>query len=142
MISGRIDDKQFWVTCPTAIQQMLELLSDPAIEQKGEGRHEVNGDMFYVLMHYDSAPLEQVPPETHKKYIDVQFVRRGQESMLWAPLRKEESKQNGEPGSQISVPYNPEKDVQYYQLPSPYTLLPCPAGSVNVFFRMIFTRPA
>ena len=133
MISGRIEDKLFWATCPPAIQQMLEVLDSPDMANKEEGRHEINDDMFYVLSHYHTRPLAQVLPETHRKYIDVQFVRLGREAMLWSPLPlvRNSIKEYGE---QMNTPYKPEKDVQYYNLHHYYSVLPCPTGSVNIFF--------
>ncbi len=51
------------------------------------GRHEIDGgDCFALVQTYETKPLEKSLFEAHRKYIDVQFVHSGRETILWAPL--------------------------------------------------------
>lgn len=51
------------------------------------GRHEIEGDNVYVLVqNYATKPVEEGKFEAHRKYIDIQYVHSGRETILWAPL--------------------------------------------------------
>ena len=51
------------------------------------GRHEIDGDRVFALVQkYATKPVESALFEAHRKYIDVQYVHRGRETILWAPL--------------------------------------------------------
>ena len=50
------------------------------------GRHDINGDAVYALvMDIETKPVDQGGWEAHRKYIDVQYIVRGEERMLYAP---------------------------------------------------------
>jgi biofilm protein TabA len=51
------------------------------------GRHDLEGDACFALVQtYATKPLDQALFEAHRRYIDVQFVQSGRETILWAPL--------------------------------------------------------
>ncbi len=51
------------------------------------GRHEIEGDdCFALVQSYQTKPMDNALFEAHRKYIDVQFVHSGRETILWAPL--------------------------------------------------------
>ena len=51
------------------------------------GRHDLDGDACFALVQtYESKPVEKALFEAHRKYIDVQFIHSGRETILWAPL--------------------------------------------------------
>lgn len=51
------------------------------------GRHDLDGDNVFALVQtYESKPRDTALFEAHRKYIDVQFVHSGHETILWAPL--------------------------------------------------------
>ena len=51
------------------------------------GRHEIDGDHCFALVQtYETKPVEKALFEAHRKYIDVQFLYSGHETILWAPL--------------------------------------------------------
>ncbi|MEM9424160.1 MAG: YhcH/YjgK/YiaL family protein [Spirochaetota bacterium] len=125
MFAGNIDDKRFAAGCPPVIQQMLEILGRTKLANEENGKYLLDDGMFYVLMDYDTARIMDVRPEAHEKYIDVQVVLRGKESMGWSPLSSHSS---------VLIPYNEEKDICYYQLPAVYNLIASPARACNIFF--------
>ena len=52
-----------------------------------DGRYEIDGDAVYALVQsYDTVPSEQKKWESHRRYLDVQYMAVGQEAMLWAPV--------------------------------------------------------
>lgn len=51
------------------------------------GRHAIDGDnVFALVQKYVTKPLENLQFEVHRKYIDVQYIHAGRETILWAPL--------------------------------------------------------
>ncbi len=96
-----------------------------------EGRVELEGAELYALVQsYDTSPAEQKKWESHRRYIDVQYVTHGQESMFYAPLGTLAEKGG----------YLPEKDAIYYE-DGPSTMLCCPAGTFAVFFPEDLHKP-
>jgi YhcH/YjgK/YiaL family protein len=51
------------------------------------GRHDLDGDHCFALVQtYETKPVEKAKFEAHRKYIDIQFIHTGRETILWAPL--------------------------------------------------------
>ncbi len=71
-----------------------------------QGRYSLIKNNDYVNIDICNArEINDAKLESHKKYIDVQLLISGNESMGWktTPICK-----------QISSPYNPEKDFQFF----------------------------
>jgi YhcH/YjgK/YiaL family protein len=57
---------------------------DPATP---DGRHDVQGDdVFALVSTYDTGPSTVKRFEAHRAYLDIQFVARGMERVLHAPV--------------------------------------------------------
>ncbi|HEY1052600.1 MAG TPA: YhcH/YjgK/YiaL family protein [Prosthecobacter sp.] len=72
------------------------------------GRVDLDGDDCYAIVQaYETKPVEKALFEAHQKYIDVQFVHSGRETILWAPLAamKEET-----------MAFTEEKDAALWKL--------------------------
>jgi biofilm protein TabA len=84
------------------------------------GRHDLDGDdCFAIVQTYETKPLEKSLFEAHRKFIDVQFVHSGRETILWAPLTtmREET-----------MAYTDEKDAALWKLTADSTPLHVSAG--------------
>lgn len=89
-----------------------------------DGRYVLDGDRAYALVQsYDTESAQMRRWESHRRYIDVQFVADGAEAMGWAPAGTLAPK--GE--------YLPEKDFMGYE-DGPYTALRCPVGTFVIFW--------
>ncbi|MGL4253009.1 MAG: YhcH/YjgK/YiaL family protein [Fusobacteriaceae bacterium] len=67
------------------------------------GKHEVDGkNVFYNTQTYTTKDLENCFFETHKDYIDIQLLVKGEENMAVSGVDKLE----------VTQEYNPEKDVE------------------------------
>ena len=52
-----------------------------------DGRHDLQGDrLFVILARSEGRGREASPLEFHRRYIDVQYVIEGQDSIGWLPL--------------------------------------------------------
>ena len=90
------------------------------------GRHELDGDnVFALVQKYSTKPVEAALFEAHRKYIDVQFVQSGRETILWAPLAtmREET-----------LAYDEKKDVALWKLVPDVTPVHLSAGHFVILF--------
>ena len=90
------------------------------------GRHELDGDnVFALVQKYSTKPVEGALFEAHRKYIDVQFVQSGRETILWAPLAtmREET-----------MAYDEKKDVALWKLVPDVTPVHLSAGHFVILF--------
>lgn len=65
---------------------------------------EIEGDtIFAIFQEYTSKPLDGLKPEGHKKYIDIQYIFDGEETILLAST------------ADITMPdnYDPVKDIYF-----------------------------
>src|SRR4051794_4404145 len=57
------------------------------LTDKPLGRHDIDGDECFALVQsYTTKPIAEAKFEAHRKYIDIQFIQSGQETLLWAPV--------------------------------------------------------
>lgn len=95
-------------------------------DQTTLGRHEIAGeDVFALVQQYGTQPVAGREYESHRKYIDVQYVQRGRELMYWAPL----------PLLRVgSMAYDAAKDAALYGLVPEGVPLQVRAGQFAIFF--------
>lgn len=73
------------------------------------GRHELQGkDLFVNIDSYETKTRDNAKLETHRKYVDIQYMISGRET-------HEVFAKNG---LIANKPYNPDKDVEFYQIPT------------------------
>ena len=69
------------------------------------GRYELDGDRCYALVQeYETAPESEKDFESHRCYIDLQYIIEGCEEMYWQQTNSLEEK----------IPYNEETDAAFY----------------------------
>jgi biofilm protein TabA len=89
------------------------------------GRFDIDGDNCFALVQsYTSKPAAEGKFEAHERYIDIQFIQSGQETLLWTPRATLE----------VTQPYNAEKDVAFYATPRRTTPVNLVAGEFAIFF--------
>lgn len=89
------------------------------------GRYELDGDNCFALVQsYTTKPAAQGTFESHRRYIDIQFIQSGVETMLWAPLAT----------LPVTQPYAAEKDVALHAMPARITPVNLQAGEFAIFF--------
>ena len=64
----------------------LKFLSETDFTKMELGRYELSGDdIFYMVQSYETDPDKTIS-EAHKKYIDIQFMVKGEEIIGVAPM--------------------------------------------------------
>ena len=90
------------------------------------GRHELDGDNCFALVQtYATKPLAEAKFESHRKYIDIQFIQAGGETLLWSPLVAL---------TEMIEPYDAERDIAFYATPPQVTPINLRAGAFTIFF--------
>jgi biofilm protein TabA len=90
-----------------------------------DGRYDIlTGEVFALVQSYDTVVAADRKYESHRKYIDIQYVAVGTETMYYAPLVE----------LQPSTDYNPEKDCTLYHDPLIATALHLTAGRFAIFY--------
>lgn len=81
----------------------FEFIKKAVKEDIPVGKYEIDGKKVYAsIQEYDTKEVSKF--EAHKNYIDIQFMVRGSEKMVYDDIEK----------GVTTVSYNPEKDVEFY----------------------------
>jgi YhcH/YjgK/YiaL family protein len=95
------------------------------------GKHILEGDdLFVILMEYETKESAECIMESHRKYIDIQYMVQGEELMGVAL-------QNGH---MPSVPYDETKEAAFYEASSD-SLIKVAKGQFAIFFPHDLHRP-
>lgn len=106
------------------IQQALQFLEGRTWEQMKNGKYEIDGQqVFAVIQEYDTKDPQNEQLESHRKYIDVQYVVSGKERMGHALLNNQT----------LTTDYDSETDfLLYKEAPSYFSLIT--ANMFTIFY--------
>ena len=89
------------------------------------GKYPLDDDKVYALVQsYSTSPAIQNKFESHRNYLDIQYVARGEEIIQYLPLAQ----------LIVETPYNSEKDCALYKDPTHSTPLLLLSGSFAIFY--------
>lgn len=134
MIAGKlanlaIEKKRF----APGIVKALEYLEGKDFTAMEIGKYEIDGKNLYALVQeYQTAPKADKKAEAHVKYIDVQFIAAGVESLGFAPLGSEHV---------VKEDKLAEKDGIYYSTVVNESEIILKSGEYAVFFPEDVHRP-
>ena len=113
MIYDRLENLPSYIAlAPEVMPKIIEFLGKCGAGEIAEGRHELDGDKLYVnVQSYDTKAFNPELLEYHKKYVDVQLLLAGNETLYYAPA-----------GTPVSREYNCGNDCGFNQVPE--TALP------------------
>ena len=86
------------------IEEAVEFIEKLNFDEYEKGKHIVNEDFFFLIQEYDAKEKDVARFESHKNFVDIQYIVEGKESMEVCPVTIME----------VMNPYNPEKDVEHY----------------------------
>lgn len=105
--------------------QAIAFLLHPGLSERPPGRHDILGDSAYAVVAVEKGRrMEEAQLETHDRYLDIQMVLAGEDTMGWKPRAS---------CRHPSGPYDPEKDLCFYT-DAPDAFIPVKAGAFAVFF--------
>jgi len=107
MIVDRIENARLYAPLHKGFEKAFAVLKEPGLAKKPDGRYPVDGDdLYYIVQHYTTRPLEQGRFESHRKYIDIQVLLAGQELLDYSPTT----------GLEVVEPYSEDKDIMFYRV--------------------------
>ena len=122
-VKGNLKD---WSSTPgiKGLERAFESLARTDLAALPLGRTDIEGsDMFLTVSEAETRSPEQVRFEAHRRYIDIQLVVRGQESIGYAPV-----------ASLVTAePYDATKDIEFFSVPQESATLALRAGDFAVF---------
>lgn len=104
MILDKIENIDLYLGVNDRIRKALLLIKESRFEEMKDGRYEIEGEVMYMtISRYQTKPIEDGKWESHKKYIDVQFIAEGAESVGYSNITN----------MTIVNEYNEEKDIRF-----------------------------
>ena len=127
MIVTDLDNLNKQLAMNPKFERALEFLRREGWRGHPEGTIEIDGKNVYALRHahVTQVPQGTVPFEGHRKYIDIQCVIEGKETIYWTPT------QHLTP----TIPYDDAKDIWFSHSPrNDATEVVLSLGNLAVFF--------
>lgn len=122
MMIDRMENAARYAFLGRRLSSALEFLRATDFSTTAPGRYELDGDqLYYLVQEYLPKPVSAGKAEAHRRYIDIQFVLRGEEFIGYADL------------SQLqAMEYLAEKD--FLAVEGKMDLVRVPAGSFMLLF--------
>lgn len=123
MIIDTLDNAALYQGLERKIRMAFDYLAHTDLSAITPGRYALDGDQVYALVeHYTTRPREQGVWEAHRRYLDVQYVVEGLETIGYAHIAS----------LSITQPYSLEKDRTLFAGTGDF--LTVRAGTFLVFF--------
>ena len=89
-----------------SLEQAFKFLLARANADLSPGKYEIDGErMFAIVAPYDTRDFDSAEPEAHRKYLDVQYLVSGRETIYWTPL---------EEVGPVTKPYDADRDILFF----------------------------
>jgi len=91
----------------------------------GIGRYEIDGERVYAMVHeYKTTSRDEKKFESHRNYIDIQYMLFGSELIEWSSIKKLEA----------CIPYEGDKDVIFYRDRGQASAIILESGMFAIFY--------
>ena len=111
---------------PPSLCEVLRYLKSTDFSKLKDGDYPI-GDNGIVakLQRYETKLIDECKPESHIKFVDVQFIVSGEEFLGWCPLS---------PDLEVVQDYDETKDVAFYKNLIPESCVVLISGSFAVLY--------
>jgi len=115
MIVDKLKNINLYLNMNKGFEKVFEFIEKFLELNLPDGQYELDGKNVYAMVQsYDTVPEYEKQWEAHKKYIDIQYVVSGTESIYWSNIDKLHQSTiydmekdiyflNGEEGTQVKV---------------------------------------
>ncbi len=125
MILDALENSDRYFGIHEGFRKAFEFLSQADIGKLAPGRVEIEGERLYAIVSKGPGRgRREARLETHRKYIDIQYVVSGVDMMGWNPA---------EACRRPAGPFDAENDIGFYD-DDPVTWIAVHSGSFAVFF--------
>ena len=113
MIKDRLVNSETYYSLSENIQRGFEWLKTNDLKNISDGRYDINDDLYVNVQTYDTK--EDAKYESHRKYIDIQYMITGKEYVGVVDLNK----------CKTCEEYDLDKDIEFYTCSeeNPYQIL-------------------
>ena len=123
MILDTLENAAKYAGFKAGISEAFGFLDQPGLAELPDGKHEISGDrVFAIIAREQGRKAEDGELEGHRKYLDIQYVISGDESMGWCPRD----------GLKNSVDYDAERDLEFFEGDAK-SVICVPPGSFIIF---------
>lgn len=121
LIAPKLDEEEI----KSRVDEAVDYLTSLEVSEKDAGKKVVvNDNFFYLIQSYDTKPADQCKLESHRKYIDIQIMVEGEESMEVVDISK----------LSIKEEYDEENDVMFWNLPNRMSKMTLNAGDYIILY--------
>jgi len=132
MIIDRLDNWNIYFKKESALYEGIEFILKQFTENMQDGRYEINGsDVYAMVQSYHTENSKNKKMESHRRYIDIQYIVSGRELIEWVPVS----------GLYPAGQYSEEKDVVFYDDCEEASSLILAPGFFAVFYPHDAHRP-
>jgi biofilm protein TabA len=133
VITDKIENAHLYAGLSEKFSRAFEVLKNTNFAEKENGRYDIDGDnIYYFVQRYKTQPVEKGRLEAHKKYIDIQFVAAGRETLGYCITDN----------LQIEQPYDEDKDVLFFKVPKGISRISLYEGMFCILFAADAHMPA
>ena len=87
MIQDYLQNADSYRPLGSRMQKAFDFLQTEELKSMPDGRHDIDGDNVYALIQsYETQPAAEKQFEAHRRYIDLQCVISGRETIVWSAL--------------------------------------------------------
>lgn len=113
------------------IEEIMACLKGKDILAMEPGKYQEAEDWYYLVQSYDSKPEAQCRLEAHEKYVDIQWVLKGEERLDICAVE----------GLEVEEAYSEEKDVVFFKAPESMMQMVLTDGGYSVLYPENAHRP-
>lgn len=134
MFIGSLDTlEESCVDYPAQIKKALEYLKSHDFTTMADGSYEIDGAKNVAnLSRYTTRLVSECKPETHEKYVDIQFMVEGEEYIGWCPFS---------PDLTVVKAYDDARDIAFYDALVPDSNVVLSPGSFAILYPEDVHRP-
>lgn len=123
MILDTLENAAKYTNLKDGVSEAFGFLDQPGLAALPEGRHEILGDRVYAIIARENGrSVSDGELEGHRRYVDIQYVISGDESIGWSPRQ----------GLETSQAYDGEDDLEFFA-GTPESVVSVPPGSFAMF---------
>ncbi len=123
MILDTLKNAAKYAGLKVGISEAFGFLDQPGLAELPDGEYEILGDRVYaIIAHENGRQIGEGKLEGHRKYIDIQYVIGGEESMGWKARE----------GLASATEYDAKKDLEFF-VGEPDSIVRVSPGSFTVF---------
>lgn len=132
MILDKIENWSFYFSADSKLYAGIRFILKDFNETIQDGRHEIkDNDIYAMVQSYMTDSQENKKLESHRRYIDIQYIVSGKEKIGWLPAE----------GLKVMTPYSDENDVIFYHSAEGMSQLVLMPGMFAVFYPHDAHRP-